>query len=345
MAADSFGRTKDGRDVARYALSRSRLRVHILDYGGVVSRIEVPDRNGTWANVALGARDLAGYEASDAHFGAIIGRYANRIAKGRFSLDGHEYRLPHNAGGNTMHGGPVGFDRRIWRVIRADDTALVLAYRSSDGEEGFPGTLDVEVAYSLSDDETLRIDYAASTDRPTILNLTNHSYFNLAGEGSGEVLAHRVAIAADHYLPTDSEQIPTGEIRPVAGSAFDFREPKALEAGIRDADPQLALAHGYDHTFVLRHPGALRHAASALDPSSGRRLDIATTQPGLQLYTANMLDGAVIGSGGRLYRSGDAVCFEAQGFPDAPNRPNFPSVVLRPGERFAATTAYRFTAE
>ncbi|GJE16892.1 aldose epimerase family protein [Methylobacterium marchantiae] len=345
MAATSFGRTKDGREVSRYALSRPRLRVQILDYGGVVSRIETPDRDGSWANVVLGARDVAGYEASDAHFGALIGRYANRIAKGRFSLDGRDYQLPRNAGANTMHGGRSGFDRRIWRVIRADDASLTLSYRSCDGEEGFPGNLDVEVVYSLSDDETLRIDYAAWTDRPTVVNLTNHSYFNLVGEGSGDVMQHRIAIAADHYLPTDAEQIPTGEIRPVAGTAFDFRESEALGARIRDADMQLALAHGYDHTFVLRDPGALRQVASAHDPSSGRRLDIATTQPGLQLYTANMLDGAVVGSGGRLYRSGDAVCFEAQGFPDAPNQESFPATVLRPGERFTATTAYRFSTD
>ncbi|GJD38895.1 MULTISPECIES: aldose epimerase family protein [Methylobacterium] len=345
MAGQAFGRTKDGSPVSRYRLARSRLRVDILDYGGVIGRIDTPDREGNWANVVLGAREVAGYEASDAHFGAIIGRYANRIAGGRFSLDGHQCQLPLNASGNTMHGGENGFDRRIWRVIRSDGTSLVLGYRSVDGEEGFPGTLDVEVAYSLSGDETLRIDYTARTDRPTIVNLTNHSYFNLSGEGSGDVMQHRIAIAAEHYLPTDAGQIPTGEIRPVAGTAFDFREPEALGTRIRDADPQLALAHGYDHTFVLRDPGRLRHAASAHDPSSGRRLAIATTQPGLQLYTANMLDGTVVGSGGRLYRAGDAVCFEAQGFPDAPNRANFPSTTLRPGEVFTATTTYRFSAD
>ncbi|WP_027172528.1 aldose epimerase family protein [Methylobacterium sp. 10] len=345
MAAQTFGRMKDGSPVSRYRLVRPRLRVDILDYGGVISGIDTPDREGNWTNVVLGARDVAGYEASDAHFGAIIGRYANRIAGGRFSLDGRAYQLPLNAGGSTMHGGTSGFDRRIWRVIRADDASLVLAYRSIDGEERFPGNLDVEVAYTLSDEETLRIDYTAWTDRPTIVNLTNHSYFNLSGEGSGDVMRHRVAIAADHYLPTDAGQIPTGEIRPVAGTAFDFREPEALGTRIRDADPQLALAHGYDHTFVLRDPGPLRHAASALDPSSGRRLDVATTQPGLQLYTANMLDGTVVGSGGQLYRSGDAVCFEAQGFPDAPNQAQFPSTVLRPGELFAATTTYRFSVD
>lgn len=345
MAAQTFGETKDGSPVSRYRLARPRLRVDILDYGGVISRIDTPDREGNWANVVLGASNVAGYEASDAHFGAIIGRYANRIAGGRFHLDGREYRLPLNAGRNTMHGGTRGFDRRIWQVIRADDASLVLGYRSVDGEEGFPGNLDVEVAYTLSDDATLRIDYSARTDRPTIVNLTNHSYFNLSGEGSGDVMRHRVAIAAEHYLPTDAGQIPTGEIRPVAGTAFDFREPEALGTRIRNADPQLVFGHGYDHTFVLRDPGRLRHAACALDPSSGRRLDVATTQPGLQLYTANMLDGTVTGSGGRPYRAGDAVCFEAQGFPDAPNRPDFPSTTLRPGTIFTATTTYRFSAD
>lgn len=344
MTPESYGRTKDGHAVSRYTLARGRLTVQILDYGGIVTRIEAPDRAGRIANVVLGAADLAGYEASDAHFGALIGRYANRIANGRFSLDGQVYDLPRNEGRNTMHGGPHGFDRAVWRVEAATGTALTLAHRSPDGDQGFPGTLDVRVTYSLSDDETLSIAYAAETDRPTILNLTNHSYFNLAGKGAGSVLDHAVTVAADAYLTVDESQIPTGERRSVAGTPFDFRAATALGARIRAADPQLIRGHGYDHTYVLRDPGTLRPVATAHDPSSGRHLAVATTAPGLQLYTANMLDGTVTGSGGGLYRAGDAVCFEAQGFPDAPNHPDFPSTTLRPGERFAALTTYRFTA-
>jgi aldose 1-epimerase len=345
MQKESFGRTKAGEAVTAYTLARGPLRVQILDYGGIIRRIEAPDRAGRAQNIVLGASDLAGYEASDAHFGAIIGRYSNRIAGGRFSLDGQSYQVPRNAGRNAMHGGPEGFDRQVWRVDAAEDHRLTLAYRSPDGEQGFPGNLDVTVSYRLEADGTLGIDYAAVTDRPTILNLTNHSYFNLAGEGAGDVLAHEVAIAAEAVLVTDAEQIPTGALAPVAGTPFDFRTPIALGARIREAHPQLALAHGYDHTFVLGGDGALREVAQAVDPASGRRLTVATTQPGLQLYTANMLDGTVTGSGGGLYRAGDAVCFEAQGFPDAPNHPAFPSTTLRPDERFQATTTYRVSVE
>jgi aldose 1-epimerase len=345
MQAVPFGRTKAGEAVTAYTLARGDLRVEILDYGGIVRRIECPDRAGRRANVVLGARDLAGYEASDAHFGALIGRYANRIADGRFSLDGQVHRLPTNEGRNTMHGGPKGFDRRVWRVEAVEAHRLTLGYRSPDGEQGFPGTLEVTVTYRLEAEGALAIDYAAVTDRPTVLNLTNHSYFNLAGEGAGDVLGHEVHIAADAVLVTDDAQIPTGALMPVAGTPFDFQSPATLGARIRAAHPQLALAHGYDHTYVLGGDGTLRTVAWARDPVSGRRLDVATTQPGLQLYTANMLDGAVTGSGGGLYRAGDAVCFEAQGYPDAPNHPDFPSTVLRPGERFAATTAYRFSVE
>ncbi|MCJ2034752.1 aldose epimerase family protein [Methylobacterium sp. J-068] len=345
MRSEPFGRTRAGEAVTAHTLAAGGVTVDILDYGGIIRRIEAPDRAGHAANVVLGAADLAGYEASDAHFGALIGRYANRIARGRFTLDGHDHQLPANAGRNTMHGGPEGFDRRVWRVEAHEERRLTLGYRSPDGEQGFPGTLDVTVTYRLDPDGTLAIDYAAVTDRPTILNLTNHSYFNLAGEGAGDVLGHEVAIAADGVLVTDAEQIPTGAIAPVAGTPFDFRTPIALGARIRDAHPQIALAHGYDHTFVLAGDGTLRAVATARDRTSGRRLTVSTTQPGLQLYTANMLDGTVTGSGGTLYRAGDAVCFEAQGYPDAPNHPDFPSTVLRPGERFAATTTYRFSVD
>ncbi|MDR7040643.1 aldose 1-epimerase [Methylobacterium sp. BE186] len=343
MAGEPFGRTRDGRAVTRYELARGRLRAAILDYGGILTRLDVPDRAGRPANVVLGLADLADYEARNPHFGALTGRYANRIGGGRFSLDGREYRLPLNAGPNTLHGGPNGFDKRIWAVEAAEPARLVLHYRSCDGEEGFPGNLDVSVAYALTEDDALRIDYAAWTDRPTVLNLTNHSYFNLAGEGSGDVLGHLVSIAADAFTPTDATQVPTGAIEPVAGTPFDFRTPIALGARIREAVPQLAMAKGYDHNFVLRGGRTgLRPVATCLDPGSGRRLEVSTTEPGLQLYTGNNLDGTLAGPSRRLYRPGDAVCFETQGFPDAPNRPDFPSAVLRPGTCFTSTTLYRF---
>ena len=274
----------------------------------------------------------------------MVGRYANRIAGGRFSLDGQTYRLPVNEGPNTLHGGPRNFGKRLWRTEQSDATSLTLTRLSPDGEEGFPGALAVRVRYSLPEDGVLRIDYAATTDRPTVLNLTNHSYFNLAGEGTGSVLDHVVDLAADAFTPTDATQIPTGELRPVDGTPFDFRIPRRLQERIREGDPQLAIAKGYDHTFVLRGPaGTLRPAATCTDPWSGRRLDVWTSQPALQLYSGNNLDGTLIGPSGRLYRSGDGVCFETQAFPDAPNQPAFPSAVLRPGEAFAATTEFRFS--
>lgn len=344
MAGEVFGRTADGQVVTRHALVRGGLRVHIIDYGAILTAIETPDRRGHVANVVLGLDTLKGYETASPSFGAVVGRYANRIAGGRFSLDGQSYTLPRNEGPNTLHGGPENFGRRLWRVLALDGTSLTLARRSHDGEEGFPGNLDVEVRYSLPEDGVLRIAYAARTDRPTVLNLTNHSYFNLAGEGAGGIFDHVVQVQADAFLATDATQVPTGEIRHITGTPFDFRQFQPLGARIREGDPQLVYAKGYDHTFVLRGPaGTLRHAATCIDPGSGRRLDIATTQPALQLYTGNTLDGTLVGPSGRIYRSGDGVCFETQGFPDAPNRPAFPSTVLRPGERFCSTTEFRFS--
>lgn len=343
MRREDFGRTRSGEAVSRFTLARGPLLVQVLDYGGILSRIEAPDREGRRANLVLGFDRLEDYETRSPHFGAITGRYANRIAGGRFDLDGHTFRLPLNDGANTLHGGPDAFDKRVWRVEAAEPARLELSYRSPDGEAGFPGNLDTRVTYTLGEDGTLRIDYAAWTDRPTVLNLTNHSYFNLAGEGAGDVLGHVVSIEADAFTPADATQIPTGEIAPVEGTPFDFRTPTALGARIREAVPQLAFAKGYDHNFVLRGGRTdLRPVASAVDPSSGRRLDVSTTEPGLQLYTGNNLDGTLSGPSGRLYRSGDGLCFETQGFPDAPNRPEFPSQVLRPGTCFRSTTVYRF---
>lgn len=344
MISEKFGTTRAGETVTRHTLTLGDLRVQVIDYGAVVTAIEVPDREGHRANVVLALDTVEGYETVSPHFGAIAGRYANRIAKGRFTLDGQTYALPINEPPNTMHGGREGFAKRLWQTAEADATRLVLRRRSPDGEEGFPGNLDVAVTYSLPEPGTLRIDYRAITDRPTVLNLTNHSYFNLAGEGAGDVMDHIVQVFSDAYAPTDATQIPTGALAPVAGTPFDFREPTPLGARIREGDAQIVLAGGYDHTFAVRGPvGSLRPAASCLCPASGRRLDVATTQPALQLYSGNNLDGSLVGPSGRTYRSGDGVCFETQGFPDAPNQPGFPSTVLRPGEMFTSSSTYRFS--
>jgi aldose 1-epimerase len=346
MADDTFGRAADGQPVPRHVLVRGDLRVTLIAFGAVITALEVPDREGRAANVVLGLPDLHGYETVSPSFGAVIGRFANRIAGGRFTLDGREYRLSTNERGNTLHGGPRNFGLQLWRVAAADATRLCLTRRSPDGEEGFPGNLDVEVVYSLPADRVLRIAYRAITDAPTVVNLTNHSYFNLAGEGSGDVFDHRVQVEADEFLPTDEAQIPTGDIRPVAGTPFDFRSEQPLGRAIRAGDPQLVYAKGYDHAFVLRGaPGALRRAATCRDPGSGRCLEVWTTQPAVQLYTGNNLDATLVGPSGRIYRPGDGVCFETEGYPNAPNMPGFPSTVLRPGEVFEAVTEFRFPDE
>ena len=340
------GTLRDGTAIEAITLSNAHgVSARILSYGATLQSLMAPDRAGKVADVVLGYDDLASYVDHPNFFGVTVGRFANRIAGGRFTLDGKAYQLPLNDKVNSLHGGGKGFDKVAWKVLSIKDgptATLVLGHRSADGESGYPGNLDVTVTYRLEADGTLAIAYAAVTDRPTILSLTNHSYFNLAGEDAGSALGHMVTLAADAVLETDAEQIPTGRILPVAGTPFDFRTPTALGARIRTAHPQLALAHGYDHTYVLGGDGTLRVVAQAVDPASGRSLTVATTQPGLQLYTANMLDGTVTGAGGGLYRAGDAVCFEAQGFPDAPNHPAFPSTVLRPDAPFRATTTYRF---
>jgi aldose 1-epimerase len=348
MKRESYGVTEDGQKVDVFTLtSAAGMRVHILTLGCIIASLEVPDREGRLANVVLGLSSVSDYMHRSPHFGAIAGRYANRIARGRFTIDGVEYRLATNAAPNALHGGPHGFDKVVWEAHSPGGETLILRYSSPDGEEGYPGTLAVEVTYSVGAVNDLRIDYAATSDRPTIVNLTNHSYFNLAGEGSGDVLDHVVSIEADHVTPTDATQIPTGEIRAVAGTPFDFTRPTPIGARIRAADEQLLIARGYDHNWVLRAPvgEALRPAARAVEPRSGRVLDVLTNAPGLQFYTGNSLNGALVGPAGQAYRQSDGFCFETQRFPDAPNQPGFPSTVLRPGERFRSTTIFRFSAE
>jgi len=340
----SFGSAR-GETVERYTLTNVRgMRVAILSFGGIVQSIEVPDRHGQLANVALGFADLDNYVTRNPYFGALIGRFANRLARARFALDGTEYTLDANPGPSSLHGGLDGFDKRVWQVHGADARRLVLALGSPDGDQGYPGSLSVEVTYSLDDDGALRLDYRATTDRPTVLNLTNHSYFNLAGEGSGSVEDHVLTIHAEGYTPIDATLIPTGAIEPVADTPLDFRRPTPIGERLRAGFEQLVLAQGYDFNFVIDgQPGVLRPAARVEHPTSGRVLEVLSTEPGLQFYTGNFLDGSLVGPSGRVYRQGDAFTLETQHFPDSPNQPTFPSTVLRPGQTFASTTVYRFS--
>lgn len=345
----NYGRTAAGQAIEEFALQNGAgMEVRFITFGGIITSIRVPDRQGRFANVALGFDRLAHYEAEHPYFGAITGRYANRIGGCRFSLDGVDYQLFKNDGGNSLHGGQVGFDKRVW-TVRERDGALELAYRSPAGEEGYPGNLDVTVRYSLDDDNGLRIDYGAETDAPTALNLTNHSYFNLQGEGEGAIYDHVLTLNADQFTPTDANQIPTGEIAPVAGTPLDFRRAKTIGSGQRSAHPQIAAAKGFDHNFVLNRvdlaDGELCFAARVYEPDSGRVMEVWTTEPGVQFYAGNFLDATLVGTSGRLYRQSDGFALETQHFPDSPNKPHFPSTVLRPGERFESTTIYRFSTD
>ncbi|MFD8174427.1 aldose epimerase family protein [Streptomyces sp. NPDC059709] len=344
-----FGRLADGTKVYRWSLDNGGTRMKVLSYGGVVQSLEIPDRRGRYANVSLGFDNLDDYVARSPHFGALIGRYGNRIAKGRFTLDGKEYQLSVNDGENSLHGGALGFDYRVWDVepfTRGSDTGLVLHYTSVDGEMGYPGTLRAKVTYTLARRGDWRIDYEATTDKATVVNLTSHVYWNLAGEGSGTIEDHELSIAASRFTPTDAGLIPTGELARVSGTPFDFRRAKPIGRDIRDAHPQLVTAKGFDHNWVLDKGITDRpeHIATLRDHASGRTLRIATDQPGLQFYSGNFLDGTLTGPGGSLYRQGDALCLETQHFPDSPNHPSFPSTVLRPGQTYRTSTVHSFDA-
>ena len=308
--------------------------------------LKVPDRNGVMGDVVLGFDKFEDYLKPPPYFGAIIGRYGNRIAHGKFTLNGVEYTLAKNNGDNSLHGGIRGFDKRLWIAREAANQALELSYTSADGEEGYPGNLSVKVTYTLTDNNELQIDYAATTDKDTVLNLTNHSYFNLAGQGEGDVLSHRVAIYADRFTPVDKGLIPTGELRSVAGTPFDFRQPHAIGERIDSGDEQLAFGKGYDHNFVLNSGGAaLDIVAKVTEAKSGRVMEVLTTEPGLQFYTGNQLNGTLTGKGGKTYGPRAAFCMETQHFPDSPNKPDFPPVVLKPGVHYQSTTIYRFSTD
>jgi aldose 1-epimerase len=314
------------------------LSLTAINRGGIVTALRVPDRHGHAANVVLGLPALADYDSPHPHLGAIVGRYANRIAHGRFSIDGHAHQLKQNEGDNTLHGGPVGFDRHWWEITPHGSHALELRLASEDGDQGFPGRLDVSVRYTLTPRNEWRIDYEARCDRPTVVNLSHHDYFNLAGAGS--ILDHELTIAAQRYCAIDAAMIPQG-IADVAGTPFDFRTATPIGARIREPHPQVLRARGYDHNWVLDGEG-LRFAARLADPASGRVMEVLTTEPGLQFYSGNFLDGSLAGRDGAL-RQGDGLCLETQHFPDSPNRPDFPSTLLRPGETWTSTTIYRFT--
>jgi aldose 1-epimerase len=342
-----FGKTADGTPVEIYTLRNADgMTARIMTYGGIVQSLLVPDKNGKFGDVVLGYGTLDGYLTNSPYFGALIGRYGNRIAKGHFTLDGKSYTLAVNNGPNSLHGGIKGFDKRVWTVVRAENTPagaqLELTYTSPDGEEGYPGTLTVTALYTLTPDNGLRLDYTATTDKDTVVNLTQHSYFNLSGHG--DVLGDQVYINADRFTPVDSTLIPTGELRPVEGTPFDFRTPTTIGARINEDNEQIKFAGGYDDNWVINHPmGELGLDARVTDPASGRVLTVLSTEPGLQFYTGNFLDGTITGKYGVVYRHRNAIVMEPQHYPDSPNHDNFPSVVLHPGEIYHNTIIYRFS--
>ncbi|MBX7210840.1 MAG: galactose mutarotase [Verrucomicrobiaceae bacterium] len=343
---ETWGTLKTGQTAHIFTLrNQNGLEARITDYGGILVSLKVPDKTGALADVVLGFDTLAEYEAHNPFFGCITGRYANRIGGATFKIDGREYKVTANSGRNHIHGGKEGFDKKLWsakHISRNDAAGIELSYRSTHGEEGFPGTLECKVEYLLADDNTLTLDYSATTDAPTAVNLTNHSYFNLAGEGGGDVLGHELTIPADKFTPTDDELIPTGEIAPLAGTPLDFTTPHLIGERIGADFRPLIQGKGYDHNFVLNGTG-MKLAARARDPKSGRVMEVRTTAPGVQLYTANHTK--TTGKSGHAYQPRSAFCLETQFFPDSPNQPAFPSCVLRPGDTYRHITAFKFTVE
>jgi aldose 1-epimerase len=349
----AYGHMPDGAGVDLYTLTNANgMEVHIITYGGIVTSLMAPDRAGKLADVVLGMDTLAGYLADTQHFGALIGRYGNRIANGEFHLDGQLFTLPKNDPGdkpqNTLHGGPGGFDHRLWKgaeTPNADGPSVLLTYVSKDGEMGFPGTLTAKVIYTLTKNSELRIDYTATTDKDTVVNLTNHSYFNLAGAGEGDILQHQLTINADRFTPVNAGLIPSGELKAVQGTPFDFSKATAIGARINEPDQQLKYGHGYDHNYVInKGMGGLTKCVEVYEPKSGRVLEVSTTEPGVQFYTGNFLDGTIHGKGGKVYAFRGALCLETQHFPDSPNKPSFPSTELKPGHVYHTVTVYRFSA-
>ncbi|MGX5731358.1 aldose epimerase family protein [Pseudoxanthomonas beigongshangi] len=343
------GTLPDGTKVESILLrDGSGMQARVLTLGAALHSLEVPDRDGKYADVVLGDATLQATLAKPQYFGTVVGRFANRIARGRFSLDGREYSVPANDGPNSLHGGTRGFDKVVWDVVEARPDRTTLRHVSADGDQGYPGTLTVTATYALEGDGRLAIEYRATTDAPTIVNLSNHAYWNLSGEGSGTAMDHELMIAADAYTPVDATLIPTGEFRPVAGSVFDFRTPKPIGRDLRTgAEPQLLHGRGYDHNWVISREPAKepREVARVHDPRSGRVMSLVSTQPGLQFYSGNFLDGTTVGKRGRVYRQGDAIALEPQLFPDTPNQPAFGSARLAPGQQYVNRMVYRFSTD
>ncbi|MGF6514730.1 aldose 1-epimerase [Pseudomonas sp. BT76 TE3572] len=350
----AFGKTNDGTPVEQYILRNSHgLTATVITYGGILQSLKVPDKNGKLDDVVLGFDNVQGYQSGTAYFGATIGRFGNRLANGAFELDGKRYQVPLNDGSNSLYGGPQGFDKDVWKAQPSngkDSVGVTLTYLSADGEMGFPGNLKTEVTYSLTEQNELRIDYKASTDKATVLNLTNHSYFNLAGAGNGDVLKQLATLHASHYTPVTGKLIPTGELAPVAGTPMDFTQPTAIGKNIKADHPQLKFAEpkqgGFDFNWVLNAMGDVGQlAAEVSDPQSGRRLQLYTTEPGVQFYTSNFLDGSVKGKSGKVYPHWGAFTLETQHYPDSPNQPTFPSTRLDPGKTYAQSTVMKFSAQ
>jgi len=351
MEKKVFGTTADGKTAELYTLkNKSGMQVSITNFGATVVSIMVPDKAGKVADVALGYDDLAGYELNKNYLGVLVGRYGNRIAHGKFSIDGTEYTLAKNNGDNSLHGGIKGFNKALWKakdVSKGGEAAVEMKYVSKDGEEGYPGNLSVTVIYTLTNKNELKIDYSATTDKKTVVNLTNHTYFNLAGQGNGDILKQELMIDADTFTPVDAGLIPTGELKKVEDTPFDFRKPTAIGARIDASDEQIKLGGGYDHNFVVNRKAAtgLSLAAQVSDPASGRTMEVWTTEPGVQFYTGNFLDGSFKGKGGITYQKRTAFCLETQHFPDSPNHPSFPTTLLKPGEKYHTTTVYKFATK
>ncbi len=348
MKKDAFGRTGDGTSVDLYTLTnKNGIEVRAITYGGIIVSLRVPDKHGNFDDVVLGYDSLGGYLAKSPYFGAIIGRYGNRIGKAKFTLDGKEYQLAANNGPNALHGGLKGFDKVVWKAEpfeRQGEVGVAFTYTSRDGEEGYPGNLAVKVTYTLTDKDELIIAYHATTDKATPVNLTNHSYFNLSGAGKRDVLGHEVMLNADHFTPVDETLIPTGKIAGVSGTPLDFTKPTAIGARIESNDQQMVFGKGYDHNFVINRQGpGLALAARVYEPTTGRVLEVETTEPGVQFYTGNFLDGSITGKGGHVYKQRYGFCLETQHFPDSPNKPEFPSTIVRPGKAYESRTIYRFS--
>ncbi|MFC1661855.1 aldose epimerase family protein [Gemmatimonadota bacterium] len=350
IASEPFGTTPDGQDVGLFTMTNpTGIEVKAITYGGIIVSLKTPDTTGQLADIVLGYDDLQGYLDASPYFGAIIGRYGNRIGGARFELEGETFTLAANDGPNHLHGGMQGFDKVVWdgEPFETDSSVgVVFSYTSLDGEEGYPGTLQTQVTYTLSDSDELIVDYLATTDQPTPVNLTQHSYFNLAGHGAGDILNHQLMIAADHMTPVDATLIPTGELAPVEGTPFDFRTPHGVGERISVDDPQIGFGGGYDHNFVLNgtSAGELILAARVSEPTTGRTLEILTSEPAIQFYSGNFLDGTITGKDGAVYEHRTGFCLETQHYPDSPNKTGFPSTILRPGEEYRSQTVFRFGA-